>query len=52
MLGSTGYMNCPEAETSVVNGRKIIGMNIPQSEPAWHIAQCHFRGSPTGQNVP
>eukprot|EP00956_Cyclotella_meneghiniana_P040492 scaffold197426_cov40-Cyclotella_meneghiniana.AAC.1 len=33
LLGSGPYKNCPKPQT--VDGRKIIGVNIPSEEPAW-----------------
>ena len=33
MNGSTGYKGCPKPD--IINGRKIIGINIPDTEPAW-----------------
>ena len=34
LSGSGVYKNCPKPQTA--NGRKIIGVNIPSEEPAWH----------------
>jgi hypothetical protein len=34
MMGSIEYKNC--LHPTVMNGRKIIGVNIPAAEPAWH----------------
>lgn len=34
MNGCAGYKGCPKPD--IINGRKIIGINIPDTEPAWH----------------